>query len=37
MLELAFFLLWLFMMYKAYNNERFMLPFIGVLAAKQAG
>jgi uncharacterized membrane protein len=37
LLRLAFFLLWLFMMYKAYNNERFMLPFIGPLAAKQAG
>ncbi len=27
--------LWVFLMYKAYNNERFMLPFIGELAAKQ--
>jgi uncharacterized membrane protein len=30
-------LLWLFLMYKAYNNETFMIPFIGELAAKQAG
>ena len=37
LLRLAFFLVWLFMMYKAYNNERFPLPFIGPLAAKQAG
>lgn len=37
LLRLAFFALWLLMMYKAYNNERFMLPFIGPLAAKQAG
>ncbi len=37
LLRLAFFVLWLFMMYKAYKNERFMLPFIGPLAAKQAG
>jgi uncharacterized membrane protein len=37
LLELAFFLLWLVMMYRAYRNERFMLPFIGPLAAKQAG
>jgi uncharacterized membrane protein len=37
LLRLAFFVLWLFMMYKAYNNERFMLPFIGQLAASQAG
>ena len=29
--------LWLFMMYKAYQNERFLLPVIGPLAAKQAG
>lgn len=35
-LRLAFFLTWLFMMYKAYNNERFELPFIGPIAAKQA-
>jgi uncharacterized membrane protein len=31
------FLLWLFLMYKAYNNERYMLPVIGDMAAKQAG
>jgi len=28
---------WIFLMYKAYNNERYMIPFIGELAAKQAG
>ena len=33
---LAFFGLWLFMMYKAYNNQRVMLPVIGDLAQKQA-
>ena len=33
---LGFFLLWLFLMYKAYNNEQFKLPVIGDLAAKQA-
>jgi uncharacterized membrane protein len=27
---------WLFLMYKAYNNERFKLPIIGDLAEKQA-
>lgn len=37
LLRLAFFLLWLFMMYKAYNKERYELPFIGPIAAKQAG
>ena len=33
---LAFFGLWIFMMYKAYNNQRVMLPVIGDLAQKQA-
>lgn len=33
---LGLFVLWLFMMYKAYNNERFMLPWVGPLADKQA-
>jgi uncharacterized membrane protein len=28
--------LWLFLMYKAYNKERFVLPVIGVWAEKQA-
>lgn len=37
LLGLAIFLYWLFLMYKAYNNERYMIPFIGELAAKQAG
>jgi len=32
---LAFFLLWLFLMFKAYNNEQFKLPVVGDLAAKQ--
>ena len=35
--RLAVMLLWLFLMYKAYNKEKFMVPFIGELAAKQAG
>lgn len=34
--RLAIFALWIFLMYKAYNNEQFKLPFIGDLAAKQA-
>jgi uncharacterized membrane protein len=37
LLRTAFLLVWLLMMYKAYRNERFSLPFIGPLAAKQAG
>jgi uncharacterized membrane protein len=36
LLGLAFFLLWVVLMYKAYNNEQFKLPVIGDLAAKQA-
>lgn len=28
---------WIFLMYKAYNNERYMIPYIGQLAAQQAG
>jgi uncharacterized membrane protein len=34
---LACFLFWLFLMYKAYNNEKFMIPVIGEWASKQAG
>ena len=33
---LGFFLLWLFLMYKAYNNEKFLIPIIGEMAEKQA-
>jgi uncharacterized membrane protein len=33
---LAFFILWLFMMYKAYNKEMYKLPIIGEIAEKQA-
>ncbi len=33
---LGFFVLWAFLMYKAYNNERFLLPIIGPIAEKQA-
>jgi uncharacterized membrane protein len=36
LLSFAFFLLWVFLMYKAYSHEQFKLPFIGELAAKQA-
>jgi len=34
---LAFLITWIFLMFKAYNNQRFELPVIGKLAAKQAG
>ncbi len=34
---LAIFAAWLFLMYKAYNNETWQLPLIGPFAAKQAG
>jgi uncharacterized membrane protein len=33
---LAMFALWLALMYKAYNRERWVLPIIGPLAEKQA-
>ena len=33
---LAVFLLWLYMMWKAYQNEKVVLPIIGPLAEKQA-
>lgn len=35
LLRTAFLLVWLFLMFKAYRNERFSLPWIGPLAAKQ--
>jgi len=37
LVRLCFFLGWLFLLFKAYNHERFMLPVIGPIAAKQAG
>ena len=36
-IRLAMFAAWIFLMFKAYNNEEFKLPIIGDLAAKQAG
>lgn len=36
-ISLVLFLLWLFLIYQAYNNREFKIPFIGQLAAKQAG
>jgi len=36
LIELAMFVGWVFLMYKAYNNEQFKLPIIGDIAAKQA-
>ena len=36
-ISLALFLLWLYLMYQAYNNREFKIPFIGQLAAKQVG
>jgi uncharacterized membrane protein len=33
---LGFFVLWLYLMYSAYNNKRIKLPLIGDLAEKQA-
>lgn len=36
LVSLGFFGIWLFMMWKTYNNERVVLPIIGPLAEKQA-
>ena len=35
-LPIASFVLWIILMYKAYNRERLVLPIIGPLAEKQA-
>ena len=35
-IRLAIFIYWIFLMYKAYNNERYMIPFIGEFALKQS-
>ncbi len=37
LISLAFIAYWIFLMFKAYNNERYMIPVIGEFAAKQAG
>ena len=37
LISLAILAYWIFLMYKAYNNELYKVPFIGDLAAKQAG
>jgi uncharacterized membrane protein len=37
LIRLALFAIWIFLMYKAYNNQKYELPIIGPLAAKQAG
>jgi uncharacterized membrane protein len=36
-ISLGIFLLWLFVMYQAYSEREFRIPFIGALAAKQLG
>ena len=36
-IQLAVFVAFLFLMYKAYNNEQFKLPIIGDIAAKHVG
>jgi uncharacterized membrane protein len=37
LLRLAMFVYWLYLMYQAYNNREYRIPFIGDLAAKQVG
>jgi uncharacterized membrane protein len=36
LVPLGFFVVWLMLIYKAYNKEHYLLPFIGPLAEKQA-
>lgn len=36
-ISLAFFLFWLFLMYQAYSQREYRIPFIGAIAAKQVG
>jgi len=37
LIHLVFLCFWIFLMYKAYQNEYYSAPIIGALAAKQAG
>jgi uncharacterized membrane protein len=37
LISICFLVLWIFMMYKAYNNQMVKLPVIGDIAQKQAG
>lgn len=37
LISLGIFLLWLYVIYQAYSKREFRIPFIGELAAKQAG
>jgi uncharacterized membrane protein len=36
-ISLGLFAFWLYLMYQAYNNHEFRIPFIGAIAAKQLG
>lgn len=37
LIGLGFFLLWIFLMYQAYNQREYQIPIIGPIAAKQVG
>jgi uncharacterized membrane protein len=37
LVSLGFFMVWLYMMWKSYQGEKVMLPYIGSLAERQAG
>ena len=37
LIGLGMFLLWLFLMYQAYNQREFCIPIIGQIAARQLG
>jgi len=36
-ISLGLFVFWLYLMYQAYNNREYRIPFIGAIAAKQVG
>ena len=36
-ISLTLFVFWLYLMYQAYNNREFRIPFLGAIAAKQVG
>jgi len=37
LISLGLFAFWLYLMYQAYNNREYRIPFIGAIAAKQVG
>jgi uncharacterized membrane protein len=37
LISLGIFVLWLYVIYQAYNQREYRIPFIGMIAAKQVG